>query len=246
MAKKTASKKKSTAHGTSKKKSTRRGPAYPTAPGAPRRRVPNPELDTILAKLQAEYPDAYCELNHENAFQLLIATILSAQCTDVRVNIVTESLFPKYPTPADFVAAPLEEIEEDIRSTGTFRNKAKNIKKACQTILDEHGGEVPRDMDALKALGGVGRKTANVVMGNIWNEPDGVVVDTHVTRLCRKLGLTNREDAVQIERELNKLIPREHWVMFPHWLIFHGRRVCKARKPGCDECVLWDQCPTRQ
>lgn len=237
MAKKTASK---------KKKSTRRGPAYPTAPGAPRRKVPNAQLPEIIAALQKEYPDAHCELNHENAFQLLIATILSAQCTDVRVNMVTETLFEKYPGPEDFVAAPLEEIEEDIRSTGTFRNKAKNIKKACQAILDEHGGEVPRDMDALKALGGVGRKTANVVMGNIWNEPDGVVVDTHVTRLCRKLGITNREDAVQIERELNALVPREHWVMFPHWLIFHGRRVCNARKPACDQCVLWDYCPTRK
>ena len=251
-AKKTATKQTAAKKPTAKKPTTtnkpptrRRGPAYPTAPGAPRRRVPNPALPEILEALQREYPDAHCELNHRNAFELLIATILSAQCTDVRVNMVTDTLFEKYPGPEHFVAAPIEEIEEDIRSTGTFRNKARNIKKACRAIVEEHGGEVPRDMEALKALGGVGRKTANVVMGNIWNEPDGVVVDTHVTRLSRKLALTNKEDAVQIERELNRLIPREHWVMFPHWLIFHGRRVCKARNPRCDECVLYAYCPTR-
>ena len=242
---KKAAAKKSATKTIPKKKSPRRSPAYPTAKGAPRRRVPNPALSEILEALQREYPDAHCELNHRNAFELLIATILSAQCTDVRVNMVTERLFQKYPTPADFVAAPVEEIEEDIRSTGTFRNKARNIQKACRALIEEHGGEVPPDMDALKALGGVGRKTANVVMGNIWNEPDGVVVDTHVTRLSRKLALTDEEDPVKIERELNALIPREHWVMFPHWLIFHGRRVCKARNPRCDECVLYPYCPTR-
>ena len=248
---KTASKKSKTKASTKKrasgKKSTpkRRGPAYPTAPGAPRRRVPNDALPEILEALAKEYPDAHCELNHRNAFELLIATILSAQCTDVRVNIVTETLFEKYRGPEDFVSVPVEELEEDIRSTGTFRMKARNIQKACRAILDEHGGEVPRTMEELKALGGVGRKTANVVLGNIWNEPDGIVVDTHVQRLSRKLGLTNRDDPVQIERELNRIVPREHWVMLPHWLIWHGRRVCKARNPQCEDCVLYAYCPTR-
>jgi endonuclease-3 len=228
-----------------KKKSRRRAPAYPTAKGAPRRSVPNDALPEIIEALQDEYPNAHCELNHEDAFQLLIATILSAQCTDVRVNKVTEELFEKYRGPEDYLAVPQEELEEDIRTTGFFRNKAKNIRKACQAIVEEHGGEVPRTMKELRALGGVGRKTANVVMGNVWNEPDGVVVDTHVARLSRKLGLTNQEGAEQIERELNEIVPQEHWTMFSHWLIWHGRRVCKARNPNCEECVLYAYCPTR-
>jgi endonuclease-3 len=233
---------------TSKKKAAtkkRRGPAYRTAPGAPRRKVPNVALPELLEILAAEYPDAECELNHSNAFELLIATILSAQCTDVRVNIVTQDLFAKYRSPQDFVDVAQEVLEEDIRSTGFYRNKAKNIQKACREILEKHGGEVPRTMEELSQLGGVGRKTANVVLGNVWGNPDGVVVDTHVARISRKLGLTNQEDPVQIERELNKLIPQEQWVMFPHWLIWHGRRVCNARSPKCDGCALYAYCPTR-
>ena len=210
-----------------------------------RRRVANPPLEAILRALQEAYPDAHCELVHRNAFELLIATILSAQCTDVRVNQVTATLFAKYRGPRDFVEAPVEELEADIRSTGTFRMKAKNIQKACRMILDEHDGEVPQTMEELTALGGVGRKTANVVLGNIWDRPDGVVVDTHVQRLSRKLGLTEHDDPVKIERDLNALVPREHWVMLPHWLIWHGRRVCKARTPQCDACVLYAYCPTR-
>jgi endonuclease III len=208
-------------------------------------RVPNPTLPEILQALQQAYPDAHCELEHSNAFELLIATILSAQCTDVRVNIVTKDLFAKYRGPRAFAEVPIEELEADIRSTGTYRMKARNIQKACRTILDEHAGEVPRTMEELTALGGVGRKTANVVLGNIWNEPDGVVVDTHVQRLSRKLGLTENDDPVRIERDLNAIVPREHWVMLPHWLIWHGRRVCKARSPECEECVLYAYCPTR-
>ena len=215
------------------------------ASGQPSTVIPNPALPEILAALERAYPDAHCELNHRNAFELLIATILSAQCTDVRVNLVTEQLFAKYRGPHDFVEVPVEELEADIRSTGTFRMKAKNIHKACRTILDEHGGEVPQSMEQLTALGGVGRKTANVVLGNIWNRPDGVVVDTHVQRLGRKLGLTEHDDPVKIERDLNALVPRELWVLLPHWLIWHGRRVCKARSPKCEECVLYAWCPTR-
>lgn len=207
--------------------------------------VPNPALPQILEALREAYPHAHCELNHRNAFELLIATILSAQCTDVRVNLVTEKLFEKYRGPRDFVEVPVEELEEDIRSTGTFRMKAKNIQHACRTLLEAHDGEVPQSMEELTALGGVGRKTANVVLGNIWNRPDGVVVDTHVQRLSRKLGLTAQDDPVKIERELNALIPRDLWVLLPHWLIWHGRRVCKARSPRCEECVLYAWCPTR-
>lgn len=215
------------------------------APGAPRRKVPNPHLPEILEALSRTYPDAHCELNHQTPFQLLIATILSAQCTDVRVNMVTAELFVKYQGPADYLAVPQEELEEDIRTTGFFRSKAKNIRAACAEILEKHGGEVPRTMAELKSLGGVGRKTANVVLGNIWNDPDGVVVDTHVRRISQKLALTNQEDPVKIERELNAIVPREHWVMFSHWLIWHGRRICNARNPKCDDCSIYAYCPTR-
>jgi endonuclease-3 len=238
-----APKKKSTTR--KKNTSPRRKAAYPTAKGAPRRKVPNPALPEILEVLRRDYADAHCELDHRDAFELLVATILSAQCTDVRVNIVTKDLFEKYRGPEDYLAVPQEELEEDIRSTGFYRNKAKNIRQACRTLIDEHDGEVPRDMAALRKLGGVGRKTANVVLGNVWNEPDGVVVDTHVTRISRKLGLTNEETAEKIERDLNRIIDREDWVMFSHWLIWHGRRVCNARNPACEDCNLYPYCPTR-
>ncbi len=225
--------------------SPRKKAAAPRSRGAPRRRVPNPALPQILDVLRRDYAEAHCELNHRNAFELLIATILSAQCTDVRVNLVTADLFQKYRRPEDYLAVAQEELEEDIRSTGFYRNKAKNIRRACQTLVEDHGGEVPRTMTALRKLGGVGRKTANVVLGNIWNEPDGVVVDTHVTRISRKLGLTNEESAEKIETDLNRIIDPEDWVMFSHWLIWHGRRVCKARNPDCEGCNLYPYCPTR-
>ena len=209
------------------------------------REIPNPQLPEIIETLKAEYPDAHCELSYRNAFQLLIATILSAQCTDIRVNIVTAGLFKKYRRPQDYLDVSLEVIEEDIRSTGFYRNKAKNIRAACEKIVKDHRGRVPETMEELLELGGVGRKTANVVLGNIWNKPDGVVVDTHVSRITQKLGLTHGGSAEKIERDLNEIIPHEHWTMFPHWLIFHGRRVCNARKPKCDTCALYDLCYER-
>lgn len=197
----------------------------------------------IIKRLKKEYPDAHCALNHTNAFELLIATILSAQCTDVRVNIVTADLFRKFRTPQDFVSVPQEELEQDIRSTGFYRNKAKNIQAACQTILDDFGGEVPQTMDELLTLGGVARKTANVVLGNAFGIASGVVVDTHVKRLSNRLGLTKEQNPVKVEKDLVELVPKKDWVMFSHWLIFHGRQVCKARKPMCEGCAFNDICP---
>lgn len=199
----------------------------------------------IMKRLKKAYPDAHCALNHANPFQLLIATILSAQCTDERVNIVTAELFRKYPTPQDFVEVSQQELEKEIHSTGFFRNKAKNIKAACERLIAVYGGEVPRTMEDLLTLGGVARKTANVVMGNAFGIASGVVVDTHVSRLSQRLGLTNEKTAEKIEDDLRRLVPKQNWVMFPHWLITHGRRVCNARKPLCSECVLADICPSR-
>ena len=197
----------------------------------------------IIKRLQKTYPDAHCALNHSNAFELLIATILSAQCTDERVNIVTATLFRKYRGPADFAAVSQEELEQDVKSTGFFRNKAKSIRAASQRILDEFGGKVPDNMDDLLSLAGVARKTANVVLGNAFGIASGVVVDTHVSRLSQRLGLTQEKTPEKIEKDLSALVPQKHWVMFPHWLITHGRAVCNARKPKCDECVLNDICP---
>ncbi len=199
----------------------------------------------IIKRLKEEYPDAHCALNHTNAFELLIATILSAQCTDVRVNIVTADLFRKFRTPSDFISVPQEELEQDIRSTGFYRNKAKNIQAACQTIIDDFGGEVPQKMEELLTLGGVARKTANVVLGNAFGIASGVVVDTHVKRLSYRLGLTTETNPVKVENDLVKLVPEKDWVMFSHWLIFHGRQVCKARKPLCEGCVMEDICPKK-
>lgn len=198
----------------------------------------------IVKRFRKAYPDAHCELNHANAFELLIATILSAQCTDARVNIVTADLFRKYRGPLDFVDVPQAELERDIHSTGFFRSKAKNIKAACERILSEYGGEVPRSMEELLTLGGVARKTANVVMGNAFGVPSGVVVDTHVARLSERLRLTDHKEPKKIEADLAAVIPKKHWIMFPHWMIAHGRRVCVARKPKCNECVLADLCPS--
>ncbi len=198
----------------------------------------------IIKRLKKAYPDAHCALNHTSPFELLIATILSAQCTDIRVNIVTADLFRKYRGPADFLNVAQEELERDIHSTGFFRNKAKNIQAACQRIIDLYNGEVPKKMDDLLTLGGVARKTANVVMGNAFGIASGVVVDTHVGRLSRRLGLTENENAEKVEGDLAALVPKKHWVMFPHWMIYHGRKVCDARKPKCSECPLADVCPS--
>ena len=197
----------------------------------------------VIKRLRKAYPDAHCALNHANAFELLIATILSAQCTDVRVNIVTADLFRKYRGPADFLKISQAELEKDIHSTGFFRNKARNIQAACKRIIEEFGGEVPQTMDELLTLGGVARKTANVVLGNAFGIAAGVVVDTHVGRLSQRLGLTANETAEKIERDLAAIVPQKHWIMLPHWLIFHGRQVCNARKPKCGDCSLADICP---
>lgn len=198
----------------------------------------------IIKRLKKAYPDAHCALVHTTPFELLIATILSAQCTDVRVNIVTADLFRKYRGPADFLEVSQQELENDIHSTGFFRNKAKNIQAACKRIIEEYGGEVPRTMDELLTLGGVARKTANVVMGNAFGIASGVVVDTHVSRLSQRLGLTTNKTPEKIELDLETLVPKKDWVMFPHWMIYHGRQVCDARKPKCGECVLASLCPS--
>jgi len=197
----------------------------------------------LLAALQETYPDAHCELDNSNPLELLVSTILSAQCTDKRVNMVTPVLFARFPTARDFAAAELAEIETLIKSTGFFRNKAKNIRGCCRRLVERHGGEVPRTMDELTALDGVGRKTANVVLGNAFGINIGVVVDTHVARLSQRLGLTRETTPEKIEQELMKRIPREQWALLSHWLIWHGRRRCGARKPDCAGCELAGECP---
>ncbi len=198
----------------------------------------------VIKRLRKAYPDAHCALVHTSPFELLIATILSAQCTDARVNIVTTDLFRKYRGPADYLKVTQRELEKDIHSTGFFRNKAKNIQAACKRIIEEYGGEVPQTMDDLLTLGGVARKTANVVLGNAFGIASGVVVDTHVSRISQLLGLTKNKTPEKIERDLQELIPKKDWVMFPHWMIYHGRAVCIARRPKCSECVLADICPS--
>jgi endonuclease III len=190
------------------------------------------------------YPDAHCELDFKNPLELLIATILSAQCTDKRVNMVTPALFKKYRTAADYAKAPQPELERVIRSTGFFRNKTKSIRAATSTIDKKFGGKVPDSMDELRELPGVGRKTANVVLGNAFGKNEGIVVDTHVARLSQRLGLTKQKDAEKIERDLIKLVPREHWTNWSHWLIWHGRRRCYARKPDCGHCEVFRLCPS--
>lgn len=198
---------------------------------------------TIIGALQRAYPDAHCELNHANPLELLIATILSAQCTDKRVNLVTAELFQRYRTARDFAEAPLEDLEQAVKSTGFYRNKAKNIQACCRQLLERHGGEVPRTMEELTALGGAGRKTANVVLGNAFGLNVGVVVDTHVARLSQRLGLTRQTTPEHIEQDLMKLVPRDQWAQFSHWLIWHGRRRCGARRPDCEGCELKALCP---
>lgn len=198
----------------------------------------------VVRRLKADYPEAPCALNHKTPFQLLIATILSAQCTDERVNLVTKDLFRKFKKPADFASAPIKQIEQAVKSTGFYRNKAKNIKACSQALLDDHDGQVPEDLDALVKLAGVGRKTANVVLGTAFGLATGVVVDTHVGRISRRLGLTEAKDAVKVERELMELLPKKEWIMYSHRMIHHGRAICSARrKPSCDECSMKKFCP---
>lgn len=198
----------------------------------------------VYERLAALYPDAECELTFTSPLELLVATILSAQCTDVRVNMVTQELFRKYRFPEDYYRGPQEELEEAIHSTGFFRNKAKNIRGACRRIDEAYGGVVPDSMEELLTLPGVARKTANVVLGNIFHKAEGIAVDTHVTRLSGLLGLSQHADPQKIERDLMKLFPREQWTAISHLLILHGRRVCIARRPQCAACVLNDVCPS--
>ena len=199
-------------------------------------------VSKILEKLNEAYPAATCALTHDNPFQLLISTILSAQCTDERVNQVTATLFVKYPTPESFAYATPKELEQDIRPTGFFRNKTKSIMGASKKIVEEFSGAVPRTMEQLLTLPGVARKTANVVLGTAFGIPSGVVVDTHVQRLSQRLDLSANEDPKKIEQDLMKIIPQERWILFSHQLIWHGRRVCQARKPRCIECNLENLC----
>jgi endonuclease-3 len=198
----------------------------------------------LLRILRTTYPDAHCELNHQGAFQLLVATILSAQCTDVRVNMVTPALFKKYPDAKALSSAKQEDVEELIRSTGFFRNKAKNLIAAAKSLVREHESEVPRDLETLTHLPGVGRKTANVVLGNAYGIEAGIVVDTHVARLSQRLGLTKQKDPVKIEKDLIKFVPQDAWTLWSHLLIWHGRRRCSARKPDCPNCELRTLCPS--
>ena len=198
----------------------------------------------IIKALKRAHPDAKCALNHSNAFELLIATILSAQCTDERVNKVTADLFRKYRKPEDYLKVRDTELQEDIKTTGFFRNKTKSIQGACAMLVDDFGSEVPKTMDELLKLPGVARKTANVVLGVAYGIAAGIVVDTHVSRLSHRLALTKQKDAVKIEQDLVGLVPRKDWIIFSHLLIFHGRRICKARRPLCEECAVENLCPS--
>lgn len=218
-------------------------PAAPPPEAAPDARL-RERVRKLIVALRRTYPDAHCELNYSNPLELLIATILSAQCTDKRVNMVTAELFKKYRTAADYANAPLSELEQAIKTTGFYRSKARNIQACCRALVERHGGEVPRTMAELTALDGVGRKTANVVLGNAFGVNEGIVVDTHVVRLARRLGLTRHTDANKIEQDLTKLVPRADWTMFSHWLIWHGRRRCFARKPDCAHCEIARLCPS--
>jgi endonuclease-3 len=200
-------------------------------------------LGKIITALDRTYPEARCELNHTEPLELLIATILSAQCTDKRVNIVTKELFKKYRSVADYANAPLAKLEQAIKTTGFFRNKAKNIQNCCRKLIERHGGKVPQTMEELTQLDGVGRKTANVVLGNAFGINVGVVVDTHVARLSYRLGLTKQISPEKIERDLMVLVPQKQWALFSHWLIWHGRRRCSARKPDCGHCEIKKLCP---
>ena len=199
--------------------------------------------EQILQLLKEEFPDARCSLDYENPLQLLIATILSAQCTDARVNVVTEDLFKTYKSAADFADAPIGELEGAIRSTGFYRNKAKSIKGCCEALMEKYEGVVPDTMEELTPLAGVGRKTANVLLGNDFGKEEGVVVDTHVGRITKLLKLTNQGNPVKVEQDLVKIVPRDDWTLFSHLLIRHGRKTCVARRPDCQTCRLAELCP---
>jgi len=198
----------------------------------------------VIRRLKRAYPDAKCSLNHSNPFELLVATILSAQCTDERVNIVTADLFRKYKKPEDYLKVSPRELEKDIQSTGFFRNKTKSIQGTSKVLTEQYGGTVPHTMEELLELPGVARKTANVVLGNAFEIKSGVVVDTHVTRLSRRLGFTQQKTAEKIEQDLVQMVPKKDWVIFSHLLIAHGRKICKARNPLCDQCPVEKQCPS--
>ncbi len=207
-------------------------------PGSPE------QVQAIIAELRRLYPDAKCSLNFSNPLELLVATQLSAQCTDERVNMVTETLFQKYRSVEDYATVSQEEFEQDIKSTGFYRNKAKNIRAAAQRIITDFGGEVPRTMEALLTLPGVARKTANVVLGNAYGIVEGFVVDTHIGRLARRFGWTTNEDPVKVEQDLMKIVPRADWLDLSHLMIYHGRAICHARNPLCEECTLVKLCPS--
>jgi len=198
----------------------------------------------LIARLKEVYPDAHCSLNFSNPLELLVATVLSAQCTDARVNLVTKLLFKKYRTAGDYAAAPSEQLEDDIKSTGFYRNKAKALRACCAALIERYGGQVPADMAGLVRLPGVGRKTANVILGNAYEIADGIVVDTHVRRLAGRLGLTQYGDPDKIEQDLLQVVPRQDWVVFSHLLILHGRRICSARAPQCPVCPVNELCPS--
>jgi endonuclease-3 len=200
----------------------------------------------VVDRLKAEFPDARTELDWKNPLELLVATMLSAQTTDVQVNRVTQDLFAKYRTAQDYAHADPSELEEDIRPTGFYRNKARSLRNMAGALVEEHGGEVPATMQELVALPGVGRKTANVVLGNAFGVDEGIVVDTHVRRVSGRLGLTENNDPVKIEQDLMQVVPKEDWTVFSHLLILHGRRTCKARKPDCPNCILNDICPSAE
>jgi endonuclease-3 len=215
----------------------------PKRRGTPQKRKPAPPLE-VLSRLKTEYPDAHCALHHESPYQLIVATILSAQCTDVRVNLVTPALFTKYPSVHELARADQGELEAMIKSTGFFRNKTKSLIGMARAVVADHAGTLPRTMEELRALPGVGRKTANVVLGNAFGLNEGITVDTHVTRLSGLLGLTKHTDAEKIEQDLMKVIPRDDWTLVSQLLIEHGRQVCIARRPQHERCVLRDICPS--
>ena len=216
----------------------------PSRAVSPRRAPASRRAPEIFARLRARYPDAHCALDFQNPFQLLVATILSAQCTDKRVNMVTPALFRRYATPEALAAAKPEELEEMIKSTGFFRNKARSLVGMASAIAERHGGVVPSEMEQLVDLPGVGRKTANVILGNAFERNEGIVVDTHVTRVSQRLALTTNADAVKIEQDLIPLFPRDEWTLLAHLFIEHGRQICVARTPRCEECPLSDLCPS--
>jgi endonuclease-3 len=232
-----------------KKAPAKRRPAQQSpvggSPARPNGAALNAHAAVVLDRLLERYPDAHCALDFRDAFELLCATILSAQCTDKRVNMVTPPLFARYPNATALAAARQEDVEEIIKSTGFFRSKAKSLIGMASALVAQHGGEVPAEMDALVRLPGVGRKTANVILGNAFGRNDGIVVDTHVTRLSNRLGFVTDTDAVKIEQALLPLFPQERWTILSHLLIDHGRQVCDARKPRCGDCVLVDVCPSR-